>query len=447
MSSFIPTSVESILSRLTQHGYKAYLVGGCVRDYIAGIPPHDFDVTTSATPDKILAVFHDAKTVPTGISHGTVTVIMNNTSVEVTTFRCDGDYSDHRRPDSVTFSTEYRDDAARRDFTMNAIAYNNEEGIVDPFGGAEDIKQGIIRAVGDPYKRFDEDALRILRAVRFASVLGFEIEGNTSNAIHELCHLLSDVSAERISSELTKLLCGKNVIKILTEYSDVISTVIPEITPMIGFCQHNPHHIYDVWEHTVHTVDSIKPVPYLRLAALFHDVGKPSTFSIQSDGLGHFYGHSAAGCTIAEGIIKRLKLPNDIRDKVLTIIKYHDLQIPAEKSSVMKFMRRHGSDTLTDLIEMFKADNLALSPEFHSRQQHYDRLAELMQEILNEDACFSLKDLAVNGKDLIALGVKEGKQIGALLNLLLDKVIASQLPNSKDALLEYVTSQLNGESR
>ena len=295
MDWVLPAQVNTALARLHDAGYEAYIVGGCVRDRIMGREPKDYDITTSALPEQTAAVFAGERIIETGMKHGTVTVLLDGEPLEITTFRIDGTYSDSRHPDAVTFTPSLREDLARRDFTMNAMAYSSETGLVDPFGGQADIAAKYIRCVGDPDLRFREDALRILRALRFSSVLGFPIEPETDGAARYLCLLLKKISAERVFSELKQLLCGPDVRRVLLDYAGVLGAVLPEILPMQGFDQRNPHHCYDILEHTAAAVEAMPPEPALRLAALLHDVGKPECFFTDEDGVGHFYGHPKAG--------------------------------------------------------------------------------------------------------------------------------------------------------
>ena len=309
----LPAGVSRALTMLESAGFEAFIVGGCVRDALRGITPKDYDITTSALPEETKSVFRDWRVIETGIQHGTITVVMDGMPLEITTYRTEGTYSDNRHPDSVSFTASLREDVARRDFTMNAIAYSPTRGMIDHFGGAEDIRRGIIRCVGDPATRFREDALRMMRGIRFASVLGFAIEKNTAAAIHENKERIPTVSAERIRVELTKLLCGANVKNVLMDWWDVIGTVIPEILPMHGFDQKTPYHIYDVWEHTAVAVSNIPPDPHLRLCALLHDIGKPPSFFTDEKGVGHFYGHPAVSARMTEEILARLKYDNATR--------------------------------------------------------------------------------------------------------------------------------------
>ena len=385
----------------------------------------------------------DYKVIPTGIKHGTVTVLSGGLPVEVTTFRTDGKYSDNRRPDSVSFTASFEDDAKRRDFTVNAMGYNEYEGLLDYFGGKKDIENKIIRCVGDPDERFSEDALRILRALRFSSVLDFDIESKTSSSAIKNRALIDNISAERIREEFVKLLCGKRARDVLSEYSPIITTFIPEAACMIGFRQHTPYHIYDVWEHTLKAVESIPPEVHLRLAAFFHDFGKPGTFSYDENGVGHFYGHAAKSCIIAENVMKRLKFDKCTENRVLAIIKYHDLQIENTPNAVKKCMNKISGETFFDLINMFRADNAAQAPMCRYRIKHYDALEKTARDIIEEKSCFSLASLDIDGNDIINLGIPRGKKIGVILNKLLELVINEKLANEKQILIDYVMRNMD----
>lgn len=433
----MPSEVKEILDKLHKSGFEAFIIGGCVRDSLRSQSPKDYDITTSALPDEVKTVFSEYRIFETGIKHGTVTVMVNTTPIEITTYRIDSEYSDNRHPDKIIFTKSLREDAARRDFTMNAIAYNNEIGLVDYFGGCNDIKNGIIRCVGDPDKRFNEDALRIIRALRFASVLNFKIEKNTQTSIFNNKELLMNVSVERISSELLKLLCGCNAKQIIMEYVDVLGVVIPELLPMKGFEQKNYHHIYDVLEHTATAVESIEPSPTLRLAALFHDVGKPPCFFIGNDGLGHFYGHSRVSADMTNEILKRLNFDNATRCLTVTLVKAHDVQIEKTEKSVKRALNKYTPDVFFKLIKLKRADNSAQNPEFFYRKKDYDELESIANKIINEKQCFCMRDLAINGKDLINCGIEPGPKMGKILCHLLDMVISGKLENSKDILIEY----------
>ncbi len=434
--SVSPAAVRTI-NMLSAAGHEAWIVGGCVRDLLMGKIPHDWDMTTSAEPEETKRVFANCHTIDTGIKHGTVTVMMDGEPLEITTYRVDGEYSDNRHPGEVTFTKSLDEDLLRRDFTMNAIAYAPERGLADPYGGRADIALGIIRCVGEPLQRFREDGLRILRALRFTSVLGFEIEKSTAAAIREERELLRNISAERIREELTKLLCGKNAAAVLREYADVIGVVIPEILPMVGFEQHNEHHCHDVWEHTLSAVENIPPEPALRWAALFHDMGKPSTFSMGEDGVGHFYGHAPRSAQLSGDIMQRLRFDNESRERILTLVRHHDGPLEADAKFLKRKLGKLGEKGFFELIALCRADNMAQAEAYRHRQMHYDEVERIAREILAGDSCFTLKNLAVNGHDLMALGYK-GKAIGDALQSLLEAVMDEMVENEKETLLKYL---------
>ena len=436
MNMALPSGVADVLRRLRDAGHAAYAVGGCVRDCMMGLVPTDYDVATSATPEETLRVFSGERVIETGVKHGTVTVLADGAGVEVTTFRVDGAYSDTRRPDAVAFTLSLSADLARRDFTVNAMAWDEREGLVDLYGGAADIGGRVIRCVGDPDTRFREDALRILRALRFAAVLDFSIEAETAAALRRNAPLLEKISAERVNIELCKLLCGKNARAVLLDYGDVLGVPIPEILPMRGFDQHNPYHIYDVWAHTAIAVESAPPTVVLRLAALLHDVGKPPCFTLDEGG-GHFYGHAKAGAEMADAILRRLRFDTATRERVVLLVREH-CGFELTERAVKRALNRLGPEAYFELAALMRADNLAQSPALRHRQAWIDEMERLGREILNQDACFSLKDLAVNGDDLIAAGCAPGPALGAALKTLLDAVIDGRAENEKAALLAYL---------
>ena len=433
---FVPEKAEIIFELLQTKGFECFLVGGCVRDMIMGIEPHDIDITTNATPDEVKAVFSDFHTLDIGIKHGTVTVMNDGEPVEITTYRKESTYSDGRHPDAVTFSKNINDDLSRRDFTSNAIAYSPSVGIVDPFSGMDDIENKILRCVGNPVERFEEDSLRILRGLRFASVLGFSIDKATEEAMYSCRELVNIVSPERIFTEISKLICGKNAGKIISRYSDILAVALPEIKDMKGFEQHNFHHIYDVLNHTAKVVDSVYPAVDLRFAALFHDCGKPDCFSIDENGVGHFYSHASISGRKAEEALTRLRCDNATKDKVVKLVKIHDTPIEPDSKTVKKKLQKYGEEIFFDLIKLQRADNMGLSPEFLYRQETYDKLEEIARQVIEENQCFSLKDLAVGGRDLISLGLK-GKDIGTALDELLKAVIEEKCNNDKESLMLY----------
>ena len=434
----VPAPVSAVLDRLERAGFEAYAVGGCTRDALLGQAPDDWDITTSALPEQTKEVFSDCRTIDTGIKHGTVAVRMEDMLLEVTTYRVDGDYKDSRHPEDVTFTRSLAEDLARRDFTMNAIAYSPVRGPVDLYGGAEDIAARTIRCVGDPETRFTEDALRILRALRFSSVLGFSIEPETAAAIHARKERIRYVAMERIATELLKLLCGKDVCRVLLEYRDVLAVVLPELGPCFDFDQKNPNHIYDVYTHIAKSVEAVEPEPRLRLAMLLHDIGKPETFFTDEAGVGHFYGHAKAGVRLAEDILRRLKLPAQMQEDVRTLVEYHDYPLEARKPVLLRRLNKFGEQGLRDLIAVQRADGLAQAPDLAGPR--LDRLRTIESELdrlLPERPAYRTADLAVRGKDLIDLGIEPGPGLGALLQELLEKVMAGELTNDRDALLAY----------
>ncbi len=441
----LPPGAVKIINMLNEAGFDAYAVGGAVRDMVMGKEPHDFDITTSAKPDEIKKVFSGFRCIETGIRHGTVTVISDSVPYEITAFRIDGDYSDRRRPDGVIFTGRLEDDLSRRDFTCNALAFHPVKGITDLFGGAEDIRNKIIRCVGDPDKRFGEDALRIMRALRFSSVLGFEIDSETEKSIHKNRELLKFISNERIFSELCKLLEGKNAAGVLSAFGDVIFTVMPELEPMKDLDQQNPAHRYDVWNHTLHAVDNIRPDRELRLAMLFHDSGKPYTKTVDENGIGHFYGHAEISVKIARMILNNMKASNRLKNHVCTLVENHGL-MPEKmsKKTFKKYIGKLGEDTVRELYEVRKADVTALdsflTPKFLSENE---RAREIFEQIISEQKCFTLKDLAVDGADLISLGFEPSRSLGEVLRILLDEVMDNKIKNEKEALLSRAGELLN----
>lgn len=432
----LPKQVVTALKLLEASGYEAYIVGGCVRDYIMGIEPHDYDITTSALPEETKQVFKRYKVIETGIKHGTVTVLMDYEPIEITTFRVDADYIDGRHPSSVSFTKSLREDVARRDFTMNAIAMDCRGDIFDYFGGRQDIENRVIRCVGEPITRFNEDALRIMRALRFSSVTGFNIEEKTHEAMRETKDLLCKVSAERIREELVRLLCGKNVKKVLMEDVDILAVFMPELAKMEGFDQRNPHHIFDVLEHTATVVEMADKEPVVRLAALFHDIGKPDCFTVDEAGIGHFYGHGAISAEMTRSVMNRLKFDNDTKKKVLELVEKHDAHIEPSQRAVKRVLNKLSEEQFFNLMALKRADNFGQSPLHRERQKHYDKLEEIAGEIIEQEQCFSLKDLCVNGSDLISIGFKPGNEIGEMLKFLLEEVIDGKIENERQKLLD-----------
>lgn len=438
-----PVCVLRVLKRLTDSGFKAYLVGGCVRDSLLGKEPLDWDITTAALPEQVRSCFPDATVIDTGIAHGTVTVVMDGQPYEITTFRVDGSYTDHRRPDSVDFTPKLSHDLSRRDFTINAMAWSEDSGLVDCFGGIDDLNSSCIRCVGDAEKRFNEDALRVLRAVRFASVLGFEIEESTAKAVHNCAHLLKYVAPERIRAELDKFIMGSNVHEVLQQHSSVLLEIIPEFAPCVGLDQKNPHHHLDVWKHIILAVSQAEAILEVRLAALFHDIGKPQCFSTDENGVGHFYGHPRVSCDIARAVMKRLRYDNETIHRVCTLVLHHYDSIEPTQRRVKRWLNRLGEDNMRLLLKVKYADMAAHSPRsVEKKEPILAEICRLTDEIIAENQCFKLKDLAVTGDDLIKLGMHPGPCLGEMLIYLLDKVIEEALPNEKQALIDEVQRKI-----
>lgn len=433
----LPEGAAFILERLHARGYQAYVVGGCVRDTLMGLTPKDFDVCTDALPEQMRDAFADCRVIETGLKHGTLTVLCCHIPYEVTTFRVDGAYSDHRHPDGVTFVTDVTADLARRDFTVNAMAWNPETGLVDAFGGQEDLASRLIRCVGDPETRFAEDALRILRALRFASVYGFSIEEKTAAAIHALKDTLRDVAAERIRIELSKLLCGQAAETILREYCDVIFTIMPSLAPMRGFDQRTPYHRYDVWEHTLRALAAAPATEVMRLTMLLHDSGKPDSFTLDEKGVGHAHGHPKRSAEIARDILLSLRVDNATLDRVLLLVTNHDYPLTPDRRIILRRLNRFGEEVLRQLIEVHRADGMGkgtVAPEIV--EDWAATMRRSLDAVLAEKPCFTLRDLAVNGSDLLQAGIPQGRVIGQCLQTLLEAVIDGKLPNEREALLE-----------
>ncbi len=431
----LPSNVERILTLLNRAGYKAYVVGGCVRDALLSKTPKDWDVCTSALPDDMERVFHGFRVVETGLKHGTLTVVLDGVPYEITTFRVDGAYTDHRHPDGVTFVTDVREDLARRDFTINAMAYHPAEGLIDAFGGQEDLQHKVIRCVGQSEERFREDALRILRALRFASVYGFTIDEETAKAAHTLKETLNLVAAERIRAELGKLLCGQGCGAILRAYRDILGQILPQLTPMFDFPQCSPYHRFDVWEHTVRSVENVPTTEALRFTMLLHDAGKPATFTRDEAGIGHFHGHAACSEKIAEEVMTRLRMDKATAQRVILLVKHHDISLSTDSRLLKRRLNQFGEEALRQLIDVQEADQIAkgtCDPE--EIRASADALRQALDALLASAPCFTLKDLAVNGRDIAAIGAK-GSAIGDILQHLLSCVMDDTLPNEKEPLL------------
>ena len=440
----IPENVGKIIDILISHGYEAYVVGGCVRDSILKKEPMDWDITTSASPLEIKALFQ--RTVDTGIKHGTVTVLMGKEAYEVTTYRLDGEYEDHRRPKEVIFTKNLKEDLKRRDFTINAMAYNEEEGLQDLFHGIDDLNNGVIRCVGVPEERFDEDALRILRAVRFAAQLDFKIDEGTKEAIRTRYQYLKDISAERIQVELTKLLVSNHPEKLLeAKELGITSVVLPEFDRMVETEQNNPHHCYTVGVHSIHGVRAIEATPILRWTMLLHDVAKPLKKKTDEQGIDHFYGHDQEGVEVAKSILRRMKLDNHTIDTVCKLIRYHDyrFQYPVTAKKVRVAMNKVGKELFPELLKVQRADASAQSD--YQKKEKFAILEEVEQrykEIIEKGQCVTIKELAVNGRDLIQIGVEPGVFLGQILKELLELVIEEPELNQKDMLLQMAEEKL-----
>ena len=425
-----------VLNRLTAAGHRAVLVGGCVRDSLLGIPPHDYDAATSALPDEIRTACAGLTCLNIGLKHGTITVLSGGIPVETTTFRKETTYSDHRHPDAVEFTNDLTEDLARRDFTVNAIAWESS-GIADPFGGQADLKRRLIRCVGDPDRRFEEDALRILRGLRLAAQLEFTIHPDTAAAIRSHAPDLAHVAWERIWAEFSRLLCSPGAQEVLLSFPEVVCQIIPELARCVGFDQKNFHHRYDVYTHSVMALANTPPLLPVRLAALLHDAGKPETFSLDERGVGHFYGHSKHSARLADTALRRLRLPNDLREQVLTLIERHDLPVEAERKWVGRWLARLGEDTFSLLLHLKRGDRAACADPAPPSPDPFEVAESLALELLEEHACLSLKDLAVDGRDCLSAGLR-GKEIGQTLQRLLDAVSEGVIPNERSILLDRI---------
>ncbi|WP_295588362.1 CCA tRNA nucleotidyltransferase [uncultured Oscillibacter sp.] len=434
----IPQYVEEILKTLEQAGYEAWCVGGCVRDLLLERTPQDWDVTTSARPEETMAVF-DGRSLPTGLRHGTVTVRQGTERVEVTTFRLDGVYRDHRRPETVAFTDSLVEDLRRRDFTVNAMAMDRRGNIRDPFGGREDLQNGVLRCVGAPEARLREDALRILRGLRFSACLGLSPETETAAALHRCGILLADIAPERIWGELSRLLEGDWAPQVLREFPDVLAVFWPEISAMVGFDQHSRHHCYDVWEHTLHALSVLPPDRLLRCTMLLHDVGKPGCFVQDASGSGHFPGHPERGAVMAEKMLRRLRVDNRTTETVVCLVRWHDRNIPRTRPGIRRALAELGEENLRRLLEIKRADNLAQASQ--DLLGEIRRAEEILDGLAAEGACVSLRQLAVRGNDLAALGLK-GAGVGQMLRLLLNAVLDEAVANERTALMQYARKSM-----
>ena len=449
----MPEDVKYILEKLNNAGYEAYAVGGCVRDSILGRVPDDWDITTSAKPEETKALF--PRTIDTGIQHGTVTVMCNHVGYEVTTYRIDGEYEDSRHPKEVIFTSDLLEDLKRRDFTINAMAYNHLEdretlpeaeanthkstGLVDAFGGIEDIQNKIIRCVGNPIHRFEEDALRMMRAVRFSAQLGYEIENETKEAIKVLAGNLANISAERIQVELVKLLVSNHPDYLRTAYETGMTKVFfPEFDKAMETKQNNPHHIYTVGEHMLQSLNHVRNDKVLRLAMILHDIAKPKTLQTGDDGMDHFYGHPEKSEEMAKKILKRLRFDNDTLGKVCKLVKFHDRKLSLKPEKLRKSIVEIGPELFPLLLEVKEADMLAQSSyKREEKQKELEDVRKVYRQILDDKDCLSLKELAVTGRDLIDAGMKPGKELGAILQKLFEYVLDNPEKNTKEDLLFY----------
>jgi len=445
----LPEATLQLMTLLGQAGFLAYVVGGCVRDSLLGQQPGDWDLCTSAPPEQVSAVLkaHEITVHETGLQHGTVTAVINHKPYEITTFRCDGEYTDHRRPDSVKFTGDLRQDLARRDFTVNSMAFHPAQGYIDLFGGQNDLQASIIRCVGAPELRFEEDALRILRALRFASTLGFTIEERTAKAAFALRHTLRFIACERVQAELTKLLCGQHARQVLLNHREIIFTVLPELAPLSGFVQHTPWHCYDIYEHSCVAVEHTPAEPALRWAALLHDIGKPECFFMR-DGTGHFHGHPQVSTRIAREILERLKFSRKLKEQVLLLVEHHELRLLESNTTsaqLRKLLGKFGEENLLNLLTLMRADVSAQAPEKRFRLEYYIPMRDAILNLVAQNACVTRKQLAITGRDLIPLGIN-GPQLGLVLDHLLEQVLQGHLPNEKQALLARAKLDISTES-
>lgn len=443
----VPAPVYFIIQELEKCGHEAYMVGGCVRDSVLGRKPHDYDICTSATPDEILQAFPYEEIIPTGLQHGTVTILINNEPFEVTTYRIDGDYSDNRRPDNVTFTKNLVEDLRRRDFTINAMAYNPKTGLIDPFNGMEDIKYKKIRCVGSAENRFNEDALRILRAIRFEAQLNFAGLPETMFEIERQYERLNNISIERINSEFCKIVASEQFCVELVLYPNVFSLFIPELKDLIGFKQNNPYHAYDVFNHTVHAIENCEHDDLVvKLAVFFHDFGKPHSYQDGEDGIRHFKGHGKVSAEIIDSIMKRLRFDNETRNNVVELVYYHDATFEVGKKYVKRWLNKIGEKQFRRLLEVRKADIKGQKPDYEeSRIEKVNNIENILDEILQERECFSLKDLTINGNDVKkTMSLKEGKDVGYWLSEILKRVIDGELENNRDDLIYWMTGMADG---
>ena len=430
----IPEDPLYCIERLNQAGFKAYAVGGCVRDALLDIPCQDYDLCTEATPDQICMTFNTHELVRAGEKHGTIGVVLGGSVYEITTFRAEGGYADSRHPDWVKFVTDVKEDLSRRDFTVNAMAYHPNVGYIDPFDGQKDLANKILRAVGDPRLRFGEDPLRILRGIRFCAQLRLTPDRETLDAMLALAHTMDQLARERVFTELRKFLVYAQTDDLI-RFAPILAQVIPELSSILGFQQHSPHHAYDVYTHTAHTVQSVPQDTALRFAALLHDIGKPATFSKDEDGRGHFYDHAPKGAALADEVMQRLKAPTALRQQVVLLIREHMNPIEPDKKLLRRRLTQFGEETLTKLLQLQKADYESKGVE-DDIPPAFDQIDTLLEEIRKEDSCLQVKDLAISGNDILDLGISPGPHIGACMTCLLELVQDEVIPNTKEELLQ-----------
>lgn len=446
----MPAGAEFIIEQLNNRGFEAYIVGGCVRDSLLGKNPNDWDITTSATPYEVKEIFK--KTIDTGIQHGTVTVMVDKATskggeyaFEVTTYRVDGKYEDHRRPTEVTFTACLEEDLKRRDFTINAMAYNHKQGVVDIFGGQQDLSNGVIKAVGVAEERFEEDALRILRAVRFAAQLGFDIEDDTKKAMTKLAENLKFISAERIQVELTKLITSNHPDRLVEAYKlGITKVVLPEFDAMMETEQDNPHHLYNVGIHTIKVMEHVPPTQIMRYTALLHDVAKPVTKTFDEEGVGHFYGHQAKGADMAMDILKRLKLDNHTIDETCLLIREHDFSLHGTNiRAFRRFLNRLGKERFQDFLTIKKADMAGQSDYHKEEREGFVRdMIDMFEQVNEENHCIKMSEMAIGGRDLIDMGIAPGKEMGDILKALFEKVLDNPTLNDKEKLKKMVEEKM-----
>lgn len=435
----LPAFVENIIDVLEENGFEAYVVGGSLRDIYLGGEPHDWDVCTSAMPEETVKCFEGYRIIETGMKHGTVTVMDGGNPVEITTYRIDGDYKDCRHPDNVTFTKNIEEDLKRRDFTVNAMAYSPKRGFVDCCGSRQDIENGIIRCVGNAEQRFKEDALRIMRCMRFSAVLGFKVDAETEEAAKKLSCNLPAISKERVWAELKKMLCAKDGVwlsNVLRKFTPVLEVLFPQITPAVGFPHNNPHHIYDVWEHILQAVsESVNDID-VRTALLFHDLGKPCVHTVDEKGISHFKQHQPVSEIIASEILTALKVDNKTKDTVCLLVKHHDDKIENTPPCVKRWLRKIGEENFFKLLEIKRADIKAHAPEWIKNSlERCDDIEETARKVILEKQCFKMSDMKINGNDVMSLGVRSGKQVGHVLNTLLEMVISEEIENEREKLL------------